>query len=104
MLSKSRNNAGCGAIRQHAAVKLAQQFVDKGQTDLEKGEFDEAMWSADAAIKLDPANHGAAKLKLLAAQLKPRLPTEVSSSASCCKARRLSLPKTLKPFQSLSAA
>lgn len=72
LLSKSHNNAGCAAIRQHAAVKLAQQFVDKGQTELEKGEFDEAMWSGDAAIKLDPANHSAAKRKLLAAQLKPR--------------------------------
>lgn len=72
VLSKSRTNAECVTIRQHAAVKLAQQLVDKGESELEKGQLDEAMWNADTAMRLDPTNRSAAKLKILAAQLKPR--------------------------------
>ncbi|HUK43573.1 MAG TPA: hypothetical protein VLW48_03930 [Candidatus Bathyarchaeia archaeon] len=71
-LSKAPNNAECTTIRQRASVKLAQQLVTKGQSQLERGQIDEAVWSADEAMKLDPANRNAAKLKLLAIKLKPR--------------------------------
>src|SRR5579862_1835177 len=73
-LSKSPDSSDCVTIRQHASVKLAQQLVTKGQSQLEQGQLDEAMWSADQAMKLDPANRNAAKLKLLALKLKPHSP------------------------------
>lgn len=71
-LNKAPNNAECTTIRQRASVKLAQQLVNKGQSQLERGQLDEAVWSADEAMKLDPSNRNAAKLKLLALKLKPR--------------------------------
>jgi len=64
----------CATIRQHASVKLAQQLVNQGQSQLENGDLDEAIWTAEQAIKLDPANRTATKLKLLAVQLKARSP------------------------------
>jgi len=70
-LSKT-NDPDCMTIRQHASIKLAQQLVSKGQSELEQGQLDEAVWSADQAMKLDPSNRNAAKLKLLALKLKPR--------------------------------
>jgi len=74
VLSKTPGNSDCVTLRQHASVKLAQQLVTKGQSQLEQGQVDEAMWSADEAMKLDPTNRNAAKLKLLALKLKPRAP------------------------------
>ncbi len=66
-------NSECVTLHQRAQVKLAQQLVNKGQSQLERGQLDEAVWSADEAMKLDPANRNAAKLKLLALKLKPRV-------------------------------
>ncbi len=71
VLTKDRTNEGCRTVRQRASVKLAQQLVKQGQTQLERGQFDEALWSADEAIRLDPANPNAPKLKQFAVQMKP---------------------------------
>ncbi len=71
VLIKDKGNAPCTTIRQHAYVKLAQELVKQGQSQLQRGEFNEAIWSAEKAIGMDPANTNAAKLKQLAVQLKP---------------------------------
>jgi serine/threonine protein kinase len=72
VLTVSAGSQPCTAIRQHASVKLAEQFVTEGTAHWEKGEFDKALRSAEQALDLDPANQDAAKLKSLALQMKPR--------------------------------
>ncbi len=72
VLSTSAGSQPCIAIRQHASIKLAEQFVSESTSYWEKGEFDKALHSADKALELDPANKNAAKLKRLALQMKPQ--------------------------------
>jgi serine/threonine protein kinase len=72
VLSASAGIQPCTAIRQHASIKLAEQFVNESTAYWEKGEFDEALRSAEKALDLDPANKNAAKLKRLAHQMKPQ--------------------------------
>ena len=74
VLSVSAGSQPCDAIRQHASIKLAEQFVDQSTAYWEKGEFDKALRSAEKALALDPANKNAAKLKRLALQMKPETP------------------------------
>ena len=74
VLSASAGSQPCTAIRQHASIKLADQFVNEGKGYWEKGEFDKALQSAEKAIDLDPANQHAARLKKLAEQMKSRTP------------------------------
>jgi serine/threonine protein kinase len=64
----------CTAIRQHAFIKLAEQFVDEGTAHWEKGEFDKALQNAEQALDFDPANQDAAKLKSIALQMKRKAP------------------------------
>ncbi len=71
VLSASASSEPCTAIRQHASIKLAEQFVYESTAYWEKGEFDKALRSAEKALDLDPANKNAAKLKRLALQMKP---------------------------------
>jgi tetratricopeptide (TPR) repeat protein len=71
VLSASAGSQPCTAIRQHASIKLAEQFVNESTVFWEKGEFEKALRSAEEALKLDPANENAAKLKRLALQMKP---------------------------------
>ena len=70
VLKISDKNSPCLALRQHSSIKLSEELVSKGQAHLERGEFDEAIWNAEKAIDLDPANRTAVKLEKLAAQLK----------------------------------
>lgn len=70
VLNASAGSQPCTAIRQHAAIKLAEQYVNEGNEYWEKGDFDKALSSAEKAIDLDPANHHAARLKRLAEQMK----------------------------------
>lgn len=70
-LSIEANNPTCTTIRERSGVKLAQEFVKKGQQQFQEGEIDEAIWSADSAIALDPRNANAVKLKKLATLTKP---------------------------------
>src|SRR6266446_4406261 len=70
VLSTSAGSQPCTAIRQHASIKLAEQFVKESTAYWEKGEFDKALRSAEKALDLDPANKNAAKLKRLALQIK----------------------------------
>ncbi len=72
VLSASAGSQPCTAIRQHASIKLAEQFVKESTAYWEKGEFDKALRSAEKALDLDPANKNAAKLKRLALQMKPQ--------------------------------
>ena len=72
VLSASAGSQPCTAIRQHATIKLAEQFVNDSTAYWEKGEFDKALRSAEKALDLDPANKDAAKLKRLALQMKPQ--------------------------------
>ena len=72
VLSASADSQPCTAIRQHASIKLAEQFVNESTAYWEKGEFDKALRSAERALDLDPANKNAAKLKRLALQMKPQ--------------------------------
>lgn len=72
VLSTSAGSQPCTAIRQHASIKLAEQFVKESTAYWEKGEFDKALRSAEKALDLDPANKNAAKLKRLALQMKPQ--------------------------------
>jgi len=72
VLSASAGSQPCTAIRQHASIKLAEQFVNESTAYWEKGEFDKARRSAEKALDLDPANKNAVKLRNLAAQMKPR--------------------------------
>jgi hypothetical protein len=71
VLRRERQNEPCKTVQPHASVKLAQQLVNEGQVQLERGQFDEALWSAANALKLDPTNPNAAKLKQFALQMKP---------------------------------
>jgi len=71
VLRQERQNDPCRAVQTHASVKLAQQLVSEGQAQIERGQFDEALWSAVNALKLDPTNPNAAKLKQFALQMKP---------------------------------
>ena len=71
VVAEDRGNKGCLTIRLRASVKLAQDLVTRGQLEIQRGKFDEALWSAEEAINLDPANTNAVKLKELARQLKP---------------------------------
>ncbi len=71
VLKRDARNEPCKTIQQHANVKVAQQLVSEGQAHLERGEINEALWNAEKAIKLDPANPNAAKLKQFALQMKP---------------------------------
>jgi len=71
VLRREKGNESCKAVRQHASVKIAQQLVAEGQTQLQRGHFDEALWNAEEAIKLDPTNPNAPKLKEFALQMKP---------------------------------
>jgi tetratricopeptide (TPR) repeat protein len=72
VLSASAGSQPCTAIRQHASIKLAEQFVNESAAYWEKGEFDKALRSAEKALDLDPANKNAAKLKGLALHMKPQ--------------------------------
>jgi hypothetical protein len=71
VLHRQRQNEPCRTVQPHASVKLAQQLVKESQIQFERGQFDEALWSAENALKLDPTNPHAAKLKQLALQMKP---------------------------------
>jgi hypothetical protein len=71
VLQRQRQNEPCRTVQPHASVKLAQQLVKDSQVQFERGQFDEALWSAESALKLDPTNPHAAKLKQLALQMKP---------------------------------
>jgi tetratricopeptide (TPR) repeat protein len=71
VLRRNKGNETCKTVRQRASVKIAQQLVADGQTQLQRGRFDEALWNAEEAIKLDPTNPNAAKLKEFALQMKP---------------------------------
>jgi serine/threonine protein kinase len=71
VLTASAGSQPCTAIRQHASIKLAEQFVNESTAYWEKGEFDKALRSAEEALDSDPANKNAAKLKRLALQMKP---------------------------------
>jgi serine/threonine protein kinase len=71
VLSALAGSQPCTAIRQHASIKLAEQFVNESTAYWEKGEFDKALRSAEKALDLDPANKNAAKLKRLALQMNP---------------------------------
>ncbi len=64
----------CATIHQRASAKLSEGLVQQGLSEFQKGEFQEALWSADGAIKLDPKNSTAIKLKQLVSQMKPRQP------------------------------
>ena len=70
VISLSSGDQSCVAIRQHAAVKLADQYVDESTRCWEKGDFEEALQWAERALELDPANQTATKLKNLATQMK----------------------------------
>jgi len=70
VLSANAGSQPCTAIRQHASIKLAEQFVEEGTAHWEKGEFDQALHSAEKALELDPANQRATKLKQLALHMK----------------------------------
>src|SRR5450432_2485740 len=72
VLSTSPGSQPCAAIHQHAAIKLAEQLVNEAAAHWEKGDFDDALRSAEAALALDPANKNAAKLKKLALKMKPQ--------------------------------
>ena len=71
VLRREKGSETCKTVRQHANVKIAQQLVADGQTQLQRGKFDEALWNAEEAIKLDPTNPNAPKLKQFALQMKP---------------------------------
>jgi hypothetical protein len=71
VLKVSDRNQPCNIIKQHASIKLAEQLVSQAQAHFEKGEFDEALWSAEKALDLDPANQKAIKFKKLSALMKP---------------------------------
>ena len=71
VLRREKGSETCKTVRQHANVKIAQQLVAYGQTQLQRGKFDEALWNAEEAIKLDPTNPNAPKLKQFALQMKP---------------------------------
>ncbi|MFZ0705490.1 MAG: hypothetical protein WAM71_07800 [Candidatus Korobacteraceae bacterium] len=72
VLARATRMEPCLTLRHRASVKLAQVFVERGLTQFQKGEFDEAQWSADEAIRLDSSNATAIRLKQLTAQVKPR--------------------------------
>lgn len=72
VLSASPGSQPCSAIHRHAAIKLAEQLVNKAAADWEKGDFDDALRNSEAALVLDPANKNAAKLKKLALKMKPQ--------------------------------
>jgi len=72
VLSQRADEPSCTIIRQHASVKLARELVDQGRLQFQRGEFDDAIWSAEGALKLDPTNANAAKLKQLASGIKQR--------------------------------
>jgi hypothetical protein len=46
--------------------------VNEAAANWEKGGFDDALRSAEAALALDPANKNAARLKKLALKMKPQ--------------------------------
>jgi len=70
VISLSPGDQSCIAIRQHAAIKLADQYVDESTRCWEKGDFEKALQWAERALELDPANKTAVKLKNLATQMK----------------------------------
>jgi hypothetical protein len=72
VLNQHANEPSCVTIRQHAAVKLAREFIDQGRVQFQRGEFDEAVWSAEGALALDPTNVNAVKLKELASRIRER--------------------------------
>jgi serine/threonine protein kinase len=71
VLRASASSQPCTAIRQHASIKLAEQYVNESAANWEKGDFDKALRSAEKALDLDPANQDATRLKRLALQMKP---------------------------------
>lgn len=71
VVAQDRGSKECATIRQRSSVKLAQELVRRGQSQIQRGEFNEALWSAEEAMNLDPGNVNAVKLKELARQLKP---------------------------------
>ncbi len=71
ILKKDPGMESAQTIHQRACVKLAQDLVKNGQVQGEKGQFDEALWSAREALKLDATNTNAAKLEQFALQMKP---------------------------------
>jgi serine/threonine protein kinase len=71
VLSASPGSQPCTAVRQHAAIKLAEKLVNEAAAFWEKGDFDHALRSAQKALDLDPANKNAARLKGLALRMKP---------------------------------
>jgi hypothetical protein len=72
VLNTSPGNQTCITVKQHASVKLCEDFVRQGQAHFERGEFDEAVWSAEKALGFDPTNQNALKLKKLSAEMKPQ--------------------------------
>lgn len=72
VLNASPGSQPCSAIHRHAAIKLAEQLVNKAAGDWEKGDFDDALRSSEAALVLDPANKNALRLKKLALKMKPQ--------------------------------
>ncbi|HEY2773681.1 MAG TPA: hypothetical protein VGK20_06485, partial [Candidatus Binatia bacterium] len=72
VLASSPANPDCKDLRARAGVKLAQDLVKKGQSQSERGQFDEALWNAREALKLDPSNANATKLEQFALRMKPQ--------------------------------
>jgi serine/threonine protein kinase len=72
VLSASAGSEPCASIHRHAAIKLAEQLVNKAAADWEKGDFDDALRNSETALVLDPANKNAARLKKLALKMKPQ--------------------------------
>ncbi len=74
MLGAAPGSQPCTAIRQHASIKLAEQYVNEASNYWEQGQFDQALKNADQALELDPANQKAAKLRQLALHMQTKTP------------------------------
>ncbi|WP_433974265.1 hypothetical protein [Tunturiibacter lichenicola] len=72
VLARKPSEIACMTIRQHASVKLARQLVEQGRLEFQRGQFDEALWSAESAVALDPGSVNATKLRDLASSVKSR--------------------------------
>ena len=62
-------NESCRDLEHDASAKLARQLVDKGQTELQRGQLEDAARNADRALRLDPANGQAKTLQTVAQNL-----------------------------------
>jgi serine/threonine protein kinase len=74
VLGAAPGSQPCTAIRQHASIKLAEQYVNEASNYWEQGQFDQALKNADQALELDPANQKAAKLRQLALHMQTKPP------------------------------